>query len=886
MAGHSLGEWTAMIVGGIYDRSAVDEFIASLRPGMVEVPDVVYAALGCGAERASSVLGAAGLDDVVLSHDNCPHQTVVCGTPERIDRAVAALAAAGIMALALPYRSGFHSPMLAPYLGSAHAALERLPIRRPASTVWSATSVAPFPEDPAAVRELVIRHLVEPVRFRSLLERLHESGIRAFVQVGPGSLTGFVEDTLRGKDHLVIPANLPNRDGLAQLRRVAAALWVEGMTTRFDRLSARDDSAAGPPPVVVASRTTVRLDLGTPMVRLDGAVDTLKPQPVALPGASRMYAELEALLAETSDVAGAVVAALDQSGREDCRGRKVASGTLDSPRQSSRPAVSSREVLDWRASGTTCREDRRGELGGAGAGEVPPVEMWVSRVFSLEMMPEVGDHCIMPQPDGWPDDSDRFPVVPLTTMLEVMGELAQELLPGRMVTGFEQVRAARWLIVAPPTTARIHAASTDHVRVKVTIEGYASGVVVLAADGYPSAPDRRDTPLTGERAPAVDARQLYDDNWMFHGAAFAGVSEVVSVADNGLTGVLTALPAKGALLDSAGQLIGHWMQISVPVDQTVFPVGIEAIHFYGPAPRDGDRLRCTAWIHELTDTGMRADAELRDASGRVWARIDKWSTHRFATDDQTLGVKFRPDTAGVGEAQADGWCLVRERWPNTASRELMMRRYLNAAERADYDRLNPRAQRQWLLGRIAAKDAVRYRLWEQGAPPIYPAEITIRNDEHGRPHAEGVGPALRGWIHHEVGYGLDISIAHSEGMGVAVAGAGPVGIDVEPVAVRGPGTEQIALNDSERALLDGHPAAERPTWFARFWTAKEAVAKALGHGLRGRPQRFEVTAADPGGELRVTVDGATWRVRTHLVGDEPYVVAVSQPYEEDTHDAR
>ena len=266
MAGHSLGEWTAMIVSGLYERTAIDEFVATLRPGMLDVPDLVYAALGCGADRALAAI--AGLPDVALSHDNCPHQSVICGSRLSVDVAVERLRADQVMAQAMPFKSGFHSPMLAPYLGPVRASFDRLPIHRPSVPVWSATTVGPFPDDPAAVRDLVLRHLLEPVRFGPLTRRLHREGVRAFVQVGPGSLPGFVDDTLRDERYLAVTANVASRSGLAQLRRVAAALWTEGHDVRWDRLAASGTSRSG---TATPSRTTVRLDLGNPLVRLNGA---------------------------------------------------------------------------------------------------------------------------------------------------------------------------------------------------------------------------------------------------------------------------------------------------------------------------------------------------------------------------------------------------------------------------------------------------------------------------------------------------------------------------------------------------------------------------------------------------------------------------------------
>ncbi|MCL2582620.1 MAG: polyketide synthase dehydratase domain-containing protein [Streptosporangiales bacterium] len=697
LAGHSLGEWTAMVAAGIYPD--IDDFMATLRPGMVEVPDVVYLALGASASRAAEL--ADDLDGVVLTHDNCPRQSVVCGPSSLIEEAAERCREAGILAQVLPFRTGFHSPVFAPFTPPIRESLQALEVQPPRVPIWSATSLAEFPRDPDDMRDLVLRHLVEPVRFRQLTEMLHGSGIRAFVQVGPGSLTGFADDTLSGQDFLTVSTATPKKDGLAQLRRAAAALWAEGLSPRFDRLKAgaapaapAASSAAAPSRPV--SGKPVRLRLGDPFVRLEGVVPPLAPGdgggPVpAVPSSDPLYAELNALLAETSSAASDVVSALRSSG---------APAPAPAP-----PALASPS---------------------APAPAAPPRAVGAEREFSLRTMPDIADHCIFPQPDGWPDDTDRFPVVPATTLLEIMGDAALELAPGKVVTGFEQVRALRWLAVAPATRTVVRAAwapgSSD--RVRVAIEGYATGYVRVA-DSYPAAPAPDTRPLSAPRPAPVNSRQLYDDVWMFHGPKFAGVSDIAILGDDGITGTVLALPARGALLDSAGQLIGHWMQVSRTVDQTVLPTGIGAVRFFGPQPPAGQALGCTARITELTDTEMTGDIELTGPDGRVWCRIDGWTTRRFATDDAIWAVKFHPETNTLSLPAGEGWHVVHENWPDTASRDLMMRRYLNAAERADYDRLNPLQQRRWLLGRIAVKDATRRYLWEHGTGPVYPCELTV-----------------------------------------------------------------------------------------------------------------------------------------------------------------
>ncbi|RMI33838.1 type I polyketide synthase, partial [Actinomadura harenae] len=225
-AGHSLGEWTAMLVSGMYRPDAMDTFVGALDPGGLRVPDVAYGALGCGADRALEVLGTRA--DVVVSHDNCPHQSVVCGDPGAVREILRRLASEGVLGQELPFRTGFHTPMAAPLLEQLRPAFRALTLHPAEIPLWSATTVAPFPRDEDEIRDLVLRHLLEPVRFSELVEELHGAGVRAFVQVGPGSITGFVGDRLGDREHLAMAVNVPQRSGMAQLRRVAAALWAEG----------------------------------------------------------------------------------------------------------------------------------------------------------------------------------------------------------------------------------------------------------------------------------------------------------------------------------------------------------------------------------------------------------------------------------------------------------------------------------------------------------------------------------------------------------------------------------------------------------------------------------------------------------------------------------
>ncbi|WP_159002271.1 type I polyketide synthase, partial [Streptomyces sp. NRRL B-3229] len=331
VAGHSVGEWTAMAAAGMYAADAVSEFLASFDPDTLAVPGVAFAAVGASAASVLAAFdeegwAAAGL---VLSHDNAPNQSMVCGPDDAVEAFVRSFRARGVIGQVLPFRSGFHTPMLGPYLAPIEDAARRFRLHPPTVTLWSGTTASPYPEEEAGIRELFVRHLLEPVRFRPLVEALYAAGHRVFVMVGTGQLGSLVGDTLNGREHLVVAANSPHRSGLAQLRRAATALWTAGVAV----------DPALPQPATTASvrgdRRPVRLDLGGALVSLEspslarlrcdlrtapvtGPVTGPAPVPAGtaclspldtLAARSQAAAELSALLRDTADTAAALITA-------------------------------------------------------------------------------------------------------------------------------------------------------------------------------------------------------------------------------------------------------------------------------------------------------------------------------------------------------------------------------------------------------------------------------------------------------------------------------------------------------------------------------------------------------------------------------------------------
>jgi acyl transferase domain-containing protein/phosphopantetheinyl transferase (holo-ACP synthase) len=845
LAGHSVGEWTAMAVGGMYADAEVDAFLRDFDPATLSVPGLAFAAFGTGAAQVTAELAA--YPGVVLSHDNAPHQTIVCGPRDQIEALTGRLRGAGVLGRLLPFESGFHTPMLAPYLTPIEKAARSFTLHPPRVPVWSATTAAPFPADEAAARALFLRHLLEPVRFRQLTTALYDAGFRAFVQLGAGQLPALVDDTLTGRACLTLSANTPRHSGLSQLYRVAAGLWSHGAEPDFAalRAGAALRSTAAPAPTAETVRTaaespravpvTVSLTLGSGLVSLDAATrDRLRTvlREAPAPGVDRLAAvaarspaaaELRSLLGETADAAAQLFAA------------------ATAPPRTAPPAPPAATTVSPPAAGPRATPLR----------------------IALDTMPYLADHCFFRQPAHWPEIADRWPVVPATTVVQHM----IDAVPGpRTAVAVHDARFVEWTVAAPPIDVTVTTRPEKQGRYAVEFGRYARATVETAP-GHGTAPrPRRWQTDAPESRPAVSAQQMYDEHWMFHGPRFRGVIEIGALGERHVRGVLTTPPAPGALLDNVGQLLGYWLMATHTDRTIVFPAGIQEIRFHGPPPEPGSDLDCHIKVTALTDTALVADAQL-SRDGEVWAEIRGWRDRRFDSPPEIDPVKRWPEHNTLSATQEGGWQLVFERWPDPASRELFMRNQLAGPEREQYAGHPPRGRRQWLLGRIAAKDAVRRHLWAHGEGPVFPAEIRITNEPGGGPCPEGV--------HGRELPPLELSLAHCREAAVALVhpaadcpGTG-TGIDIEEITERPETTYDAILAADERALftrLGGGPA-----WLTRFWAAKEAVAKAEGTGFGGRPREFTaVTVEEGAGAIAVRApSGRLWRIRLTEVTNPP-----------------
>ncbi len=385
----------------------------------------------------------------------------------------------------------------------------------------------------------------------------------------------------------------------------------------------------------------------------------------------------------------------------------------------------------------------------------------------------------------------------MTTMVELLAEAASRLAPDLTVTRIDNVRAMRWLAGAPPTRAVLTARRVGPDRIEGAIEGFVRATVHLGSSPLPAPPPAA-TPLRNPRPSPVGPVKLYGDHWMFHGPSFQGVRSIAALGDDGIDGSIESLPTPGAWLDNAGQLYGWWLMATAESDFLALPQSIERIEYFGPQPPAGELVTTTVRIVELEPRTVRADLELT-WNGAITVRITGWVDRRFDSDPELWLMLREPEHHLLASATADGYMAVEERWKDSASRELMARRYLDASERTVYEGLNPRQQRLWLLGRIAAKDAIRHALWSEGHGPMFPIEVPLIDDGEHVLQVRG-GPAA----------GRRVTVATAPWIGVAAIGTTTLQVecvdDGDRNAARSRLDEKVAAGPGSTMTIDVLPS--------------------------------------------------------------------------------
>ncbi|MEU8546170.1 SDR family NAD(P)-dependent oxidoreductase [Streptomyces roseoverticillatus] len=237
VAGHSLGELTALHAAGAYDAETLMHLARrrgeAMRDAAAATPGAMLV-VRAGERDTRAALDEWGVPDVWIANVNGPRQTVVSGTAEAVATVADRMAAAGVGTVRPATSAAFHSPLIAAAAGPFAEALAAAAVTTPGLTVFCNTDAVPYADDPALIRDRLVRQLTGPVRFTDQVEAMYEAGVRTFAEVGPGSvLTGLVSRILGDRPHLAVPLDRRGTHGVTALQEALARLAVHGIALDF-----------------------------------------------------------------------------------------------------------------------------------------------------------------------------------------------------------------------------------------------------------------------------------------------------------------------------------------------------------------------------------------------------------------------------------------------------------------------------------------------------------------------------------------------------------------------------------------------------------------------------------------------------------------------------
>ncbi len=196
MAGHSLGEYSALVCAGVLKFTDAVKLV-ELRGQLMQqaVPagtGAMFAIIGLDNDAIAKACEDSAEGAVVSPVNyNSPGQVVIAGEKNTVERAAAACKAAGAkMAVALPVSVPSHCALMKPAADKLATALGDIEFSQPQIPVINNADVAQ-PQDAADIRDALVRQLYSPVRWTETVEAMAAMGVTELYEVGPGKvLTG------------------------------------------------------------------------------------------------------------------------------------------------------------------------------------------------------------------------------------------------------------------------------------------------------------------------------------------------------------------------------------------------------------------------------------------------------------------------------------------------------------------------------------------------------------------------------------------------------------------------------------------------------------------------------------------------------------------------
>jgi [acyl-carrier-protein] S-malonyltransferase len=198
VAGHSLGEYSALCAAGSFDLATTAKLLKLRGQAMQQAVPVgigaMAALLGADLELAQKIADAAAQGEVcTVANDNDPSQVVISGHKAAIDRAIDLAKEMGAKrALPLPVSAPFHCPLMQPAAEAMRDALSYVVLERPTVPLY-ANVTAETATDPDTIRNQLVEQVTGMVRWRESVVNMAAVGVVEFIELGGKVLAGMVK---------------------------------------------------------------------------------------------------------------------------------------------------------------------------------------------------------------------------------------------------------------------------------------------------------------------------------------------------------------------------------------------------------------------------------------------------------------------------------------------------------------------------------------------------------------------------------------------------------------------------------------------------------------------------------------------------------------------
>ncbi len=219
VAGHSLGEYSALCAAGAFDLATTARLLKTRGQAMQAAVPVgvgaMAALLGADIDTAQKLADAAAEGEVcTVANDNDPSQVVISGHKGAVERAVALVKDYGIKrGVLLPVSAPFHCPLMQPAADAMAEALGANPPAAPLVPVVANVTASPV-SDADTIRDLLVQQVTGRVRWRESVASMEDIGVQQFVEFGGKVLGPMVKRSASGEVETVSVISMDDIEAL------------------------------------------------------------------------------------------------------------------------------------------------------------------------------------------------------------------------------------------------------------------------------------------------------------------------------------------------------------------------------------------------------------------------------------------------------------------------------------------------------------------------------------------------------------------------------------------------------------------------------------------------------------------------------------------------